>query len=272
VKLSIVLSVQPARFEAATFKGTLDVGLARIAELGYNGVELAIRSPTQVDLETLLHKVTLHALEVPAVGTGQAWGEDGLSFIDPNPEIRRTAIERVIAHIPFASRVGAHIIIGLIRGVIRPGQTHEQAMAYVTDALRECCREASAHSVSLAVEPLNRYETTLINTVEQGLELLDHVGENNLGLLLDTFHMNIEEPSIVDSIHRAAGRILHVHVADSNRHPPGSGHLDFPVILRELKEVGYQGYLSGEFMPLPDADTAAAQSIALLRTLRTGVH
>ena len=93
------------------------------------------------------------------------------------------------------------------------------------------------------------------------------MGVEDLGLLLDTFHMNIEEPAIEESIRVCGDRIFHVHAADSNRWYPGAGHLDFESILEALSAAGYQGYVSGEFMPLPDADTAAELGIAHLRQL-----
>jgi len=93
------------------------------------------------------------------------------------------------------------------------------------------------------------------------------VGADNFGLLLDTFHMNIEEPVIEESIRACDDRIFHFHVADSNRWYPGAGHLDFESILEALFATGYRGFVSGEFMPLPDADTSAKRSIAYLRGL-----
>src|SRR5574338_635244 len=115
MKLSIVLSAQPAAFQAATFKGDLEANLSRIAALGYDGVELAIRDPKLVDFDSLEQLVRGCGLSVPAIGTGQAWGEEGLSFTDPDAGVRRAAIERINSHIPAASRFGAIIIIGLIR-------------------------------------------------------------------------------------------------------------------------------------------------------------
>ena len=97
--------------------------------------------------------------------------------------------------------------------------------------------------------------------------LVKSVGAANFGLLLDTFHMNIEEPQINQSIEMCAERIFHFHVADSNRWYPGAGHLDFDSILKTLAATGYQGYVSGEFLPKPDANTAAKKSIDYLNTL-----
>ncbi len=267
LKLSIVLSAQPARFQAAPFKGDLEANLDRIADLGYEGVELAIRDPRLFDCDRLERLIQERHLCVPAIGTGQAWGEEGLSFTDPDPSIRRAAIERILSHIPLASRFQAVVIIGLIRGVAKQGVEPAQTMAWLVAALKECCAAASQQGVCLALEPINRYETSLINTVAQGLALIDCVDAKNFGLLLDTFHMNIEEPVIEESIRRCRDRIFHFHVADSNRWRPGAGHLDFKSILSALHATGYHGFISGEFIPEPDADTAARQCIVWMRKL-----
>jgi sugar phosphate isomerase/epimerase len=243
MKLSIVLSTQPAQFQAATFKGDLETNLARIACLGYDGVELAIRDPKLVDLEGLEKLTGKYKLSVPAIGTGQAWGEERLSFTDPDPAVRRAAIERIKSHVPGAARFEAVIIIGLIRGIVKPGISAEQAMEWLIQALRECSEAARPHGVRLALEPINRYETTLINNVAQGLELIE------------------------DGIRACGSRIFHFHVADSNRWYPGAGHLDFKSILEALACTGYRGWVSGEFLPKPDPETAAQRSIAYLRQI-----
>jgi 5-keto-L-gluconate epimerase len=265
MKLSIVLSTQPAQFQAATFKGDLEANLSRIASLGYDGVELAIRDPKLVELDKLESLVRKYNLRVPAIGTGQAWGEEGLSFTDPDPSISRKAIERIKSHIPVASRFGALIIIGLIRGIVKPGVNASQAMDWLVEALQECSGAARPYGIRLALEPINRYETTLVNNTGQGLELIQRVGAENFGLLLDTFHMNIEEPVIEESVSRCSKHIFHFHVADSNRWYPGAGHLDFKSILQTLFSTGYEGWVSGEFIPMPNAAIAAQQCLTYLQ-------
>jgi sugar phosphate isomerase/epimerase len=265
MRYSIVLSTQPASFQAATFKGDLGQNLKQIAGLGYNGVELAIRDPRDLDLDSLHKKIISSKLAVPAIGTGQAWGEEGLSFTDPDSEIRKAAIERVKNHILVAARFGAIIIIGLIRGIVKPGVTVEQADDMLMDALVQCCTAAQTNGIRLAIEPINRYETTLLNTVSQGLDLIEKIGLDNFGLLLDTFHMNIEEPNMEASILSSGNRIFHFHVADSNRHHPGAGHLDFKSILGTLRKTGYRGWISGEFLPIPDAGTAAGNNLSFIK-------
>lgn len=267
MKLSIVLSTHAARFEAVTFKGDFEANVARIAGVGYDGVELAVRDPRLVDGAELEEIVGRYGLAVPAIGTGQAWGEERLSFASADAAVRRAAVERVKSHVPLARRLGAVIILGLIRGITPPGQSRDKSMAHLVAALQECAGVAAMEGVRFALEPLNRYETDLIHTVDEGLNLIERVGAANFGLLLDTFHMNIEEASIEDSIRAAGDRIYHLHVADSNRHHPGAGHLDFVSILSAVREAGYAGWVSGEFMPLPDADTGARRGLEHMRSV-----
>jgi len=266
-KLSIVLSTQAAQFEAVAYKGDLEANLAKIACWGYDGVELAIRDPDMVDVDKLIKSLAKERLSVPAIGTGQAWGEERLSFTSDDSAVRRAAVERIKRHIFLAERLKANVIIGLIRGITPKGQSHSQSIQYLIQSLRECLDFAVSKGVRLALEPINRYETDLVNTTNEALDLIEQVGSEDLGMLLDTFHMNIEEPVIEDSIQACGKRIFHFHVADSNRKYPGGGHLDFKSILTILYSTGYRSWVSGEFIPDPDPDTAALRSINYLKQI-----
>jgi sugar phosphate isomerase/epimerase len=135
------------------------------------------------------------------------------------------------------------------------------------EAICECARFAAAHQVQLLIEPINRYETNFINSSTQGLALLEEVGDPELKLLLDTFHMNIEEPDIDAALQMAADRLGYVHVADSNRYAPGQGHIDFLSVLRTLVRIGYQGPITAEILPVPDDVTAIQQAGSFLTSL-----
>lgn len=119
---------------------------------------------------------------------------------------------------------------------------------------------AGARGVRITLEPLNRYETDFIYNADEGMQLVRELGCDNFGLMRDLFHMNIEDASIEQGLRLAGERLWHVHIADSNRGYPGSGHIRFEPVLQTLNEMGYDRYISGEMLPLPDPDTAARET------------
>ncbi|MFH1851268.1 MAG: 5-keto-L-gluconate epimerase [Candidatus Neomarinimicrobiota bacterium] len=265
MKLGIVLSTQAAKFSALAYKGQLAENAVKVSELGFDGIELAIRDPQLVNATEIKALLSELDLTVPAIGTGQAFGEEGLSFVNSDRDIRRQAIERIKAQMQLAQELGAMVIIGLIRGFRGQAISIRQADDWLVEALRECARENE--NVKLIIEPINRYECDLVCTVREGLDLMEKVEFPNVGLLLDTFHMNIEEPSIYESIRLAKERLYHFHIADSNRWYPGAGHLNFPRIIDTLNQVDYQGFVSAEILPQPDPDLAAQRTVAYMRNL-----
>ena len=260
---------QQTQFAAATFSGDLHHNLSVLKQMEYTGANFSRDRANRPSL-TIHWSVNLGWL-CQAIGTGQAWNDEGLSFTASDPSIRQAAIERIKSHLPLAAHFDAVVIIGLIRGVLKPGDSHEQAMEWLRSALKDCSQAAEDAGVRLALEPINRYETSLINTVAQGMDLIDAVGSQNFGLLLDTFHMNIEEPIIEDSLRLCNERIFHFHVADSNRWSPGSGHLDFPSILRTLIDTGYSGFISVN-SALPDVHTAGEKISLISKPIRRHIR
>jgi sugar phosphate isomerase/epimerase len=267
MKLSIVLSLQPTRFASLAYQGKTEVHLQRIKKLGYDGVELAIRDPSLLEWNQLEESIKNLGLKMPAIGTGQAYIEEGLRFSSPSEDIRKQAIERIRLHIFLAKRFKAGVIIGLIRGKVEENEHLRKGFDWMLDSMKACCEIAEKEGVPLWLEPLNRYETNLINTIEEGIALLSQIGSKRLGLLPDTFHMNIEEPVIEESLRKASPYYQHLHLADSNRWPPGSGHIDFKSILHILNEIGYSGLLSIECLPKPDPDEAARGAMDYLKKI-----
>lgn len=265
MKFSIVLSTQPTSFSALAYKGEIEENVKQIINYGFDAVELAVRDPNLLDVNSLFNLLESNKLPVSAIGTGQAFGEEGLSFTNSNKEIRRKAIVRIKSQIHLAEKFNSIVIIGLIRGKKQANQNYQEVENYFIDAIQECA--SVNEKIKLVIEPINRYETNIINSVTQGLEFLDKAGCSNVGLLLDTFHMNIEEKSITDSIILAREKLFHFHVADSNRWHPGAGHIDFGDIFKTLKEIKYSGYISAEILPYPDSATAASNTIIHLKDL-----
>jgi len=260
---SIVLSTQPTSFSALVFQEGLEENIAKISGLGFDGVELAIRDPELLPRARLIELLKESNLAVPAIGTGQAFVEEGLSLAHPEQIIRDLAMKRLQAHMNLAAELGAVVIVGLIRGQKAGTAGEKTALQRLAESLIECAQ--STPGVRLAIEPINRYETELLNTVDSTLDFIDSLRQPSIGLLVDTFHMNIEEASLPKSIERAGNRIFHVHVADSNRWYPGAGHIDFKKVIASLTRCRYQGFISAEILPLPDPDTSAANAIIHMR-------
>ncbi len=128
---------------------------------------------------------------------------------------------------------------------------------YLIDGLEDLGEHARQYDVPLIYEPLNRYETNQVNTVAAGVALLRSLSTKNVLLLADLFHMNIEETDLPAAIRAGKGSIGHVHFVDSNRRPPGMGHLDFGPIAAALVEIGYDRFASAEALPYPDPDARA---------------
>ncbi|GFP18535.1 5-keto-L-gluconate epimerase [Candidatus Hakubella thermalkaliphila] len=273
MELAFVISLQETSFSAISQGQDLKKSLSRLRELGYQGVELAVRDPETVDVELVKEVVQSYNLEVPAIGTGQAYLEEGLSLSSPDPDVRQKTRERLKKHVQFASIFRAGVIIGLIRGgYIVEGVDFSKGRKWVVKGIRECCQAAQEKGIQVYLEPLNRYEINFINTLHEGADLIAEVGEKNLYLLADTFHMNIEEPSIIQSLESMADLIGHVHVADSNRWAPGCGHLDFASIVGTLERISYKGFLSAEILPRPSFQKAAELTVTFFQNFHFISH
>jgi sugar phosphate isomerase/epimerase len=265
MRIALVISTEETGFDAVAMRGGWADAARAAAEMGFDGVELAVRDPAGVDAAALARLLDETGLAVPAVGTGQAFLTDGLSLSHPDEGVRRRAIERVDAHIRFASPLGAAVIIGLVRGRVAGGRQATEAR--LISSFDPLVRAAEREGITLIIEPINRYETDFLTTIPETVAFINRIESPHLGVLADTFHMNIEEVSLEKALYAAGARLRHVHTADSNRHAPGWGHLDFAAVLATLRAMNYRGWLSAEILPQPDPQAAARQTITHLRAL-----
>lgn len=243
------------------FHEPLERGFAMAKEAGFDSVELFLPGPdsfTVAEIQSLSEK---HGLGIAAVGTGAGMLRHGLSLTDPSAEKRAAALEFIEGMIQFGGQLGAPAILGSMQGKWGGDVAKEQALDWLADALRVAGEEAARYGVPFIYEPLNRYETNLINRLADGAGFLESHSLENIVLLADLFHMNIEEADPSAAIRGAARHIGHVHYADSNRRAMGFGHTDPNPIMAALREIGYTGYLSAEILPLPDPESAARQTI-----------
>lgn len=262
IKSAVTISlVAEARGGPFVFWDDLAAGCKKAADLGYDAVEVFAPGPDAVDPRELKSLLEANNLELAAVGTGAGMVKHGLSLTSTDAAQRTRAIEFVEGMIDFGGPFGAPAIIGSMQGKWSAELSKDDALALLRAALNTLGAHAARHNTPLIYEPLNRYETNLICTVAAGVDLLQSLATNNVKLLADLFHMNIEEVNLADAIRAGAGHIGHVHFVDSNRRPAGCGHMDFAPIATALKQTGYDRYASAEAFPYPDPDAAAAQTI-----------
>jgi sugar phosphate isomerase/epimerase len=235
----------------------------RAADLGFDAVELFYHEASAVNVAELQNLLTNHKLAISAFGTGAGRVKYKLSLTDPDARQRRRAINYITQFIDVAAQFNTPAIIGSMQGRWGEGGVRrEQALAWLGEALNEVADRAAKHRLPVLYEFLNRYETNLLNNVEQALGFLRTLRTQNIKLLCDLFHMNIEEPDIAASIRYAGDKVGHVHFADTNRHVIGQGHLDMAPIADALDAINYSGFVSAEALPLPDSEAAARQTIA----------
>ncbi len=146
-------------------------------------------------------------------------------------------------------------------------RTEEEDRCVLLDALEELGEHADKEGTLVLLEPLNRYEDHMLNRVEQAVDLCEAVGRDSVKVMGDLFHMNIEEDEIAESIRTADGYLAHVHLADSNRAHPGTGHTDFAAAFGALRDIGFDGYMAMECAVRGDAETVLPQVTRHLRSL-----
>ena len=251
--------VSAARGGPFVFWDDLRAACDAAAMLGFDAIEVFAPSAEAVpELAELLNE---HELVLAAVGTGAGWVMRKLTLTSPDAAVRKQAREFIRSIIDLGGPLEAPAIIGSMQGRHGDGVSPTQARDWLRAALDDLGDYARRYAVPLIYEPLNRYETNLVNTQTAGVELLESLKTVNVKLLADLFHMNIEEPDVAAALTIGGAHIGHVHFVDSNRRPAGNGHLDFAAIVRALREIKYEGYLSAEALPWPDSVAAAEQTI-----------
>ncbi|MEU7930791.1 sugar phosphate isomerase/epimerase family protein [Micromonospora echinofusca] len=252
----------------------------RIRAWGFDAVELTVQAPGDWDPDRAADLLAGLGL-APAVCAGLLPEHDLLA--DDEEVVRRTA-EFVRQCVRAAGRVGAAVVAGPLyapagRRWLLDADARRATVARLVERLRPLADEAAGQGVTIALEPLNRFETSLLNTVDQALEVVADLP--GLGLALDTFHLNIEERDLPAAIRLAGDRLAHVQVCGNDRGVPGGDHLDWPGMFDALTGIGYSGQVNiesftAEALAVPmsvwrplttDPDTLAVEGLSFLRGL-----
>ncbi len=264
LKLSAVHALATDVEFDVVIRGPIKHVMSLMKSLGYDGVEYNIPDPFKVNIGDLKRITSSFGLEVAAISTGLSYLRYGYSLSSSKSDLRKKALEFFHKYIDMAVELDARkVIIGLARGKCE-GEC-KRAKEILRDSLEKLDAYAHERGVILLLEPLNRYETDLINRISEALEFIKEF--KSIRLLLDTFHATLEERSVYEAIDFAGSYIAHVHVADSNRLAPGMGILDWERIIYRLIKVGYRGFLSVEARAEPDFEEMLKTACNTLKPL-----
>jgi D-psicose/D-tagatose/L-ribulose 3-epimerase len=235
--------------------------IGRVKQMGFDSFEFGLEDPSHVDPAKLKSKLQDTHLRLVVCG---AFGPDR-DLTHEDQSVRENSLNYITQAIKLTAAAGGKMLAGPMYSAVGkrrhvPPDQKKREWELAVKGLKEAAKRAADGGVTLAIEPLNRFETDLINTAEQCERLINEIGANNVGFHLDSFHMNIEEKNSGDAIRRAGKRLYHFHACENDRGAPGSGvNIDWPNIAAALREVSFKGEAVIEsFTPKTKSIAAAA--------------
>jgi D-psicose/D-tagatose/L-ribulose 3-epimerase len=225
----------------------IETTISRLARAGYDAIEIG-SEPATTDVDQVRSLLEEHSLRLWGGVTLMVGGRD---LLHEDAYVRIGSVQYVKDTIDMLAALGGEVltVVPSTVGKIVPMGSPEDEWQWAIDSLKECQAHAEEKGIRLAIEPLNRFETYFVNRHDQALALAEDVG-GNCGVCLDIFHMNIEEADWEEAIRTVAGagKLYAVHVADNNRMPCGQGAIDWARFIGTLEEVGYDDFLTVEFV------------------------
>ena len=214
----------------------------KVKQLGYDIFELSVENPALLDLPAIKETLQQNSLESVVCG---AFGPDR-NLCSDNPTLSENAKTYIRWLVDAAAYLGAEVVSGPMyssvgKDHLESPEARKQEWARAVSGLKEMAQYAQDRHIKLAFEPLNRFETDMVNVVSQGKQLIQEVDMPNLGFHLDTFHMHLEEKGSAAAIRLAGDRIFHFHACENDRGVPGTGQVHWKEIGAALKATGYDG-------------------------------
>jgi D-psicose/D-tagatose/L-ribulose 3-epimerase len=232
----------------------------RIREWGFDGVELFLSPQEPANVPAVKRMLDRTNLECT---TCSVLPRDA-HLVSSQPEVRARGVEFLKKCVDRTAELGARLMCGPIYaglGVMSGGRRTPTEWKWAVEGLQGAARHAQPRGVTLCLEPLNRFETYFLNTLEDAARLVHDIGAPNVKIHFDTFHANIEERNSAAALRSVARELGHVHISENDRGIPGTGHNDWRGILQALQEIGYDGWLTIESFAQPEPDLAAAAAI-----------
>ena len=218
--------------------------LRKIKALGFHAVEFNLTQPPGYELQDLLTFVQDIDLPVAALLTGSHYFDKGLCMSSAKDSVRRRAVQCLQECVDIAAKFDAVLVVGQMQGFLTDEPDRHLGEERIEQCLKELATAADQHRTTVVLEQVNHLQTGFNNMVSDVIELTERIGSPYLKPMLDSFHLNIEEKSLTEPIHRVGKDLRHFHLCESNGGLPQSGHIDFKQIFAALDAIGYSGYVS----------------------------
>ena len=223
------------------YKRHLEI-LSLLLPRGITAFEVPMFSPAKLPVASIRRAMESNSLEC----TVCAILPEGINPISPDAEVRKKSIAHLIDCLNAAAEMGAKRIGGPVYAPIGylPGhRRNREEWKHAIEAFQSITATLEANEQQLSIEPVNRSETFFLTTTADAVDLCEAINHPRIGVMIDTFHANIDEKNIARAVHTAGKRLKHIHASDNDRGLLGSGHVYFPAIVRALREIDYSGYL-----------------------------
>lgn len=254
------------------YKEEIEKNVEKSAKAGFDAVELITPDPDTFEWDRLEKALKDYKMELACINSGRLYSQYGVTLIHTDKAIQEKALEKFKSIIHVAARFKCYANIGIFRGPAISGKPVTFTRDMFVDILKELCEYAAQYKVTINFEPTNRYEINFINTTDEGLDIINRVNMPNLGLLLDLYHMHLEDDDMISKIVYCRNIVKHFHFTDTDRWPAGNSHgeVNFPQLINILKLINYNGFLSQNLVRSEDADACAKTTATFLRNLISG--
>jgi D-psicose/D-tagatose/L-ribulose 3-epimerase len=231
----------------------------KIAQMGFDVVEIAVDDPALIDAKEIKKALNAHGLKTAICG---AFGPTR-DLTNADPGIQQNGINYIQSCLDICNELGADFLSGPMYAAVGkarmlPATERKKEWQLAVKNLQKVCRMAESRDLKLAIEPLNRFESDLVNTAEDVVRLIKDIDHPAAQIMLDSFHMGIEERNIEEAIKCAGERLLHVQVADNYRGTPGTGQTDWASYRRGLEKIKYEGIITIESFTTDNVELAGA--------------
>lgn len=233
--------------------------------LGYDGVEIHTPNPDELDIDRINDARQRLGMIVATIGTGIIYGKYGLHLMDENEDNQNRLLGMVKSFIDIAAKIESKVTIGSIKGNVPKGGDRDKHLGIMAANLKNISEYAVSKGVNILLEATNRFENNVLNTAKDVVEMIERHDLKNTQVLMDSFHINIEEHSLKEWLVDAGEYLGHIHFGDNTRMYPGSGTFNYDSFSSNIINSGYDGVLSVECFPLPDGMTAAKETISFFK-------